>query len=368
MFIKKQTRTPDYLLLIDVLIIICLGLIILFSTSGVISYGKFNNSFYLFFHQLIFGLGLGVILFLICFKIDYHFWQKISLPLFFIGLLLLIGVFLPYIGFEFQGSHRWLKIGNFSFQPAEVCKLIIFIYLSSLLAKESKKTKEFDIFFFASLISLALFSLLIILEPDLGTAMIIILTSFALFFVASVRFSYLFSLGIFLIALVFLLIRIAPYRMNRFLVFLNHQIDPQGIGYHINQALLAIGSGGMLGLGLGHSRQKFNFLPESIGDSIFAIYAEELGFFMSLFLIFLFLIFLWRGFNIAKNSPDNFGKFLSFSICFWIGIQALINLGAILSLIPLTGLPLPFVSYGSTSLATCLAGIGILANISKHKK
>lgn len=363
-FQKRQIRNPDFILLSIVFILLGIGLIALFSASGVVSYEKFNNSLHLFFHQLIYGILLGAIVFLVCFKIDYHFWQKISLPLFIISLILLLFVFLPYFGFDYQGAHRWIKIGNFSFQPSEFAKLFLFIFLSSLLIKKDKTEISRKIFLLC-LISLSLIFLLIILEPDFGTSLIIALTCFFLFFIAKIKLSYLFSLGMVSLGLFFLLIKIAPYRMNRLTTFLNPEIDPLGIGYHINQALIAVGSGGLFGLGLGHSRQKFNFLPESFGDSIFAIYAEELGFFISMFLILLFLIFFWRGIKISKNAPDDFGCFLAFCIVFWISIQAFINLAALLSLVPLTGIPLPFISYGSTSMVVSLAGIGILANISK---
>ena len=206
------------------------------------------------------------------------------------------------------------------------------------------------------------------LQPDMGTMIIISVTALAVYFVAGAPFKHLLWLILGASGLFLILIKIAPYRAARLTVFLNPAIDPQGIGYHINQALLAIGSGGIFGLGLGHSRQKYLYLPEVTGDSIFAVIAEELGLVFALVLIALFLVLMYRGLKIAKAAPDMLGKLVASGIIAWISLQAFINIAAMVTLIPLTGIPLPFISYGSSALASSIIAIGVLTNISKQTK
>jgi len=209
---------------------------------------------------------------------------------------------------------------------------------------------------------------LIMLQPDMGTMVIIAITAFIIFYVAGAPLKHLAWILLGASGLFLLLIKLAPYRAARFTVFLNPALDPQGIGYHINQALLAIGSGGIFGLGLGHSRQKYLYLPEVTGDSVFAVIAEELGLIFAIVLIMIFLFLMYRGLQIARSAPDNFGKLVAVGITVWIVLQAFINIAAMVTLVPLTGIPLPFISYGSSALATSLAAMGILISISKQTK
>jgi cell division protein FtsW len=217
-------------------------------------------------------------------------------------------------------------------------------------------------------IILGLIGFLIMKQPDMGTFSLIVIVAVSMFFVSGVPITFLIGLSIFGAFLFYFFVKLAPYRMNRILSFLDPSIDPQGIGYQINQALIAIGTGGIFGLGLGHSRQKFNYLPEPVGDSIFAITAEELGFVGASFLIILFFLLAIRGFKIARYAPDRFSQLVAVGIVCWIVFQALINIMAIIGLIPLTGIPLPFVSYGSTSMVFILMAVGILLNISKYSQ
>jgi cell division protein FtsW len=209
-------------------------------------------------------------------------------------------------------------------------------------------------------------SFLLIKQPDMGTLGVMILISLSIFFLSGAKLSHLASLGIAGALALFVLIKTESYRMDRLTVFLHPELDPRGIGYQINQALLAIGSGGIFGLGLGHSLQKFNYLPEPVGDSIFAIIGEELGMVGAMFLVILFVFFAIRGLRIAKNAPDRFSKLVACGIVSWIIFQAFINIAAICGLIPLTGIPLPFISYGGTSIIFLMVGVGILLNISKY--
>jgi cell division protein FtsW len=302
-------------------------------------------------------------------KIDYHHWRKLAVPFFLVSLVFLVLVFVPGIGTKIYGANRWIQLGPISFQPSEMAKLSIILYLAAWLERRGgRRIKDFFEGFLPFLGIIGIAGFLIIKQPDTGTLMVLILTAIAIYFFSGAKISHLmgtFLAGLFGLAV---LIKMEPYRLSRFLVFLNPEIDPRGIGYQINQALLAIGSGGIFGLGLGHSRQKFNYLPEPIGDSIFAILGEELGMIGALALVLLFVILAVRGFKIARNAPDDFGKLLAVGITSWIIFQAFINISAITAIIPLTGITLPFISYGGTSLIFLMAGVGILLNISKQAK
>jgi cell division protein FtsW len=273
----------------------------------------------------------------------------------------------PGIGSKVYGASRWIQLGPFSFQPSEMAKLAMIIYLAAWL--ESRGTKRIKDVFEGLLPFLGIMGLigfLIMKQPDTGTLGVIVLTSFAIFFVSGARMDHLFFMsGIGTLAL-WILVKIEPYRFDRILAFMNPGADPQGIGYQINQALLAVGSGGFFGVGLGHSRQKFNYLPEPVGDSIFAVIGEELGLIGGFVLIILFVALAVRGIKIAKNAPDMFGRLVATGITMWIVLQAFINIGANIALVPFTGIPLPFISYGGTSLIFLMAAVGILLNISQQ--
>jgi cell division protein FtsW len=362
-----ESGKPDSLLLFSVLALIVFGLVMIFSAGIMYAQTRFEGPYYFFQHQLVNGILPGLVAFYFLQKINYRFWKKIAIPLFFLALILMVLVFIPGVGIKSYGASRWIQLGSNSFQPSEMMKLAIVIYLASWLA--SKGRRNIQDFFEGLLPFLAVLSLvgfLIIKQPDIGTLGVIVAITLAMFFSAGARLSHLTGLIAAGLAGLVVLIKMEPYRFNRFLIFMNPQTDPKGIGYHINQALIAIGSGGLLGIGLGHSRQKFNYLPEPIGDSIFAIIGEELGFIGAVGLVSLFLLLAVRGYRISKRAPDDFGKFLGVGITSWIFFQALINIGAISGIIPLTGVPLPFISYGGTSLVFILAGTGILVNISKQ--
>lgn len=280
-------------------------------------------------------------------------------------------VLLPEIGTTFRGSSRWLSLGPISFQPTEFLKLTFILYLSAWLAGRTekissrKKEKTFNETFLVFLIVIGLVSFFLIRQPDIGTLGVIFLTAMAMYFSANTPVWHSVLLTISAAGGLLILIKTAPYRLNRILVFLNPDLDPMGKSWQIKQSLIAVGSGGLLGLGLGMSRQKFGFLPHSVSDAIFAIFAEETGFIGVSILIFLFLVFLWRGFKIAKASHDKFSQFAALGITCWIVIQGFINTGALIGILPLTGIPLPFISYGGSALVAELLGIGVLLNISR---
>lgn len=356
----KQGK-PDKGLIIIIFALVIVGLIILFSASFVISQENKNNSSYYFFHQLLYGGVVGIIAFLVLQKINYRIWKKFALIIFFVSLVLLVLVFIPGLGYGHAGAQRWIVVGFISFQPSEFLKLTFIIYLAAFLSKSSQFNTLIPF-----IIMIGVIGGLMALQSDVGTLGLIAIVGFMVYFLSGAKF-YQLAVTILIYAGVFFgLIKFFPHRMARFITFFNPSIDPQGISYQINQALLGIGSGGIFGVGLAHSQQKYNYLPEAMGDSIFAIFAEEMGFIGGIILIALFFLLAFKGFKIAKKAPDNFGKLLAIGIVSWLIIQAFINIAGITGLIPLTGIPLPFVSYGGSALIVSLAGAGILVNISKH--
>jgi len=366
---KKETKQIDKTLLSIILMLSVFGLMMISSASVLYSQTRFNDPNYFLSHQFIYGFLPGILVLYIFSRIDYHFWRKFAVPFFIISIVALILVFIPQIGKNIYGASRWINLGPISFQPSEMAKLSIILYLAAWLTSKGKEGVR-DIYegMLPFLGILAVMSFLIIKQPDTGTLAVVILISVVMFFISGANLSHIW--GIFLGGSVILagLIAVAPYRLNRILVFLNPEHDPQGVGYQITQALLAVGSGGVLGVGLGHSRQKFNYLPEPVGDSIFAIVGEELGMIGAVIVVILFIFFALRGLKIAKNAPDDFGKIMAVGIVGWVIFQAFVNISAILAIIPLTGIPLPFISYGGTSFVFLMVGMGILLNISKQSK
>ncbi|PKL72349.1 putative lipid II flippase FtsW [Candidatus Kuenenbacteria bacterium HGW-Kuenenbacteria-1] len=364
----SKSHQPDYIFIITLFILIIFGLIALSSASTVISYQKFQDSYYFLKHQILFGLIPGLVFFFLALKINLNQLKKYSPILLIISILLLIAVLIPELGVNYGKARSWINIAGISFQPSELIKLFLILFLATWFEKKGEKIKSFSQSVLPFLFLLGIICFLIILQPDMGTMSVIVSIALMIFFVTNAKLQHFLLIILSGIGLLILLIKATPYRLARLTVFLNPTLDPLGIGYHINQAFLAIGSGGILGLGLGHSQQKFQYLPEVIGDSIFAIIAEELGFILSTGLIILFLILIFRGFKIAQNAPNEFTKLTAFGIISWFGFQAFINIAAMLGLAPITGIPLPFISYGGTSLAISLAAAGILINISKYTR
>jgi len=374
--ISALNSKVDAILVIATFALVVFGLVMIASAGIARSMAVYEEPYYFFIHQFLYGFLPGVVVWFIFQKLDYHIWQKIAFPFFLITIILLIVVFIPGIGTTFKGAQRWINLGGLSFQPAELCKLSLIIYLAAWLTsnrlvpqKSGEKGQRITASlngFLGFIFILGLLGLLTLKQPDMGTLGIIVVIACLMYFISGARFVFLLSLlggGVFSF---WVMVKAAPYRMDRLVSFLNPSADPQGNSYQINQALIALGSGGIKGVGLGHGRQKFNYLPEPVGDSIFAILGEELGLVGCVFLISLFLVLAWRGFTIAKNSPDEFGKLLATGINTWFVFQAFINIAAISALIPLTGVPLPFVSYGGTALIFSMGAMGILLNISKQ--
>ena len=349
-----------------VFILVIFGIIILSNASLAISQENFGEPYYYLKHQLFNGLAVGLALFYAGLKIDYKFWKKISLPLLILSIILLLMVFSDNFGFNRGVASRWLNFRGLMFQPAEIVKLFFIFYLAALFEKKKKNIKDFHKGFVPFVVILGIISILVAVQPDIGTLGVIAAISIAIYFVAGASISHLFLICLAGTVALFTLVKTASYRMDRFWAFINPEIDPQGISYQINQALIAIGAGGFWGLGYGYGQQKIFYLPEVIGDSIFAIIAEELGFIGGVIIIFLFILLAIRGFTIAKNAPNKFAELTAFGITFWIIFQAFVNIASISGIVPMTGIPLPFISYGGTSLAFSLLGMGVLLNISKY--
>lgn len=364
----KTSAKIDRPLLIAVFLLLAFGLVMIASAGVAYSKTRFDDPYFFFKKQILFGLIPGLLAMFIIQKINYQFWKKISVLLFLASIVCLILVFIPGLGIKTYGASRWLQLGPFSFQPGEMLKFSLVLYLAAWLSGKTDKVKDFFEGVVPFLMVVGLISFLLIKQPDMGTLGATVLIAIPMFFASGARLKHLALLGTGGFLALFVLIKMESYRANRLLVFLHPELDPRGIGYQINQALLAIGSGGIFGVGLGKSLQKFNYLPEPVGDSIFAIIGEELGFVGALALIFLFLLLASRGLRVAKNSPDIFGSLVAVGVVSWIVFQAFINIAAISGLIPLTGIPLPFISYGGTSLVFLLSAVGILLNISKYSK
>lgn len=359
----------DKPLLFSVLALIVFGLVMISSAGIIYSQTRFGDAYYFFKHQLFYGAIPGIFAMYIAQKIDYRYWKKIAFPLFLLSVIFLLLVFVPGIGMKVYGATRWINLGPISFQPSEMAKFSLIIYLAAWLESRGERRIQDSMEGFVPFLGIVgLASFLILKQPDMGTLGVLVMIAISIYFVSGASLSHIFAFGFLGAAAVFLLVKFEPYRFDRILAFMDRSGDPQGIGYQINQALLAIGSGGIFGLGLGHSRQKFNYLPEPVGDSIFAIIGEELGLLGGVILISLFLILAYRGFKIAKNASDEFGRLVAVGITMWIVLQAFVNIAANSALIPLTGIPLPLVSYGGTSLVFLLFTIGILMNISKQAK
>ena len=340
------------------------GLLMIYSSSSIWSAYKFGNSFHYFIYQGLFSI-ISIILMIILSKIDYHVYYKHASKLLVISVILLILVLIPGIGIIRNGSRSWFGIGPFGIQPSEFTKLTLIIFTSKYLEKSNKFIQDYKRGVFPILGILLFIFGLIMLEPDFGTGMIIVVSIISLLFIAGVNMKFFFILGgIGVIGIIGLII-IAPYRMNRITSFLNPWSDPLGTGFQIIQSLYSIGPGGLLGMGLFNSRQKHFYLPEPQTDFIFSIISEELGVLGVIIVILLFSVLLYCGIKIALKCEDKFGKYLSFGLIFQLIIQTILNLLVVIGLIPVTGVTLPFLSYGGSSLLISSISIGIILSISK---
>ncbi len=352
----------DKILLISVIILSLFGLLMIYSSSSIWATYKYNDPYKYFKSQAIF-LILGYFIIFITSKVDYHIYKKYSNHILIISIILLILVLIPGIGTIRNGSRSWFGIGSFGIQPSEFAKLGLIIFTSKYLTRN--KIKDIKSSVLPILLIVLLIFGLIMLQPDFGTGVIIVITIVALLFVSGVNMSFFIKIGLLGLIGVVILVIIAPYRLERITSFLNPWKDPLGSGFQIIQSMYAIGPGGLLGMGLGNSIQKHFYLPEPQTDFIFSIISEELGFAGILIVTTLFITIIYRSITISIKQEDNFAKYLSFGITFSLAFQTLLNLMVVVGLIPVTGVTLPFLSYGGSSLLISLLSIGIVLNISK---
>lgn len=375
----SQKRHFDYPLFFLSACLLGFAFLFLSILSAPASMQKFGNTSYYFMHQIIVGLIPGIVLGFIAYKISLQFLKKWA-PLFVLcNIFLLFLAFLPVIGIKAGGASRWINLGFMSFQPSELLKITAIMYLAAWIASKlseanvsdwksiTKKSYHNIIYILAPfLIFLGLIFIALYLQRDASTMGIITLTLLAMYFSARTPVWHTISIIVAGTSLLLFMVKFEPYRLNRWLIFLNPDTDPLGIGFQVKQSLISIGSGGILGEGLGMSTQKFGFLPQAMTDSIFAVIGEELGFLGSIAIIIVFILLFWMGLKISKNSNDRFSKIMAVGIVFWITFQAFINISSSAGIFPLAGIPLPFLSYGGTHLVVELIGIGLLLNISKN--
>jgi len=360
----RKRKSADYLLMILVFALIAFGLVMIYSVSKYLSLQITNQESdkYFLVRQLA-SLGIGIVVWIIFQSIDYRFWQRHTTTMLILTLVLLCSVFI-FRG-EGASANRWINLFGIGFQPSELAKLSMIFYLSGWLSSK-KRGEDINKSFIPFLVFVGAISLLMLLQKDLGTLSVILLTSAAIFFAAGARIPNLLSGGSLGVFLIWLAIKIEPYRMQRLTAFFNPGSETLSASYHIRNALIAIGSGGLWGLGFGQSKQKYLYLPEAHTDSIFPIIAEELGFLRASAVIVIYVLIAYRGYSIARRAPDAFSRLVAVGITTWIIWQTFVNLAAMLALLPLTGVPLPFISYGGTSLVAFLAAVGVLLNISKQ--
>ncbi len=362
---NSEQSNPDYILLTVCLLLLSFGLMMILSASAIRAYSVYGDPHYFFQRQLIYA-GLGLLSLLFFSRIDYHNYYHHSKKILLVALLLLVLVLIPGIGRKVGGSRRWLSIYIFNFQPAEFAKIAIIIYLAAFIKRKGGKITNFKTGPLPALIIVLGFFVLLMNQPDMGTALTIFGVAIFMMILGGVLLRQLFLLSLPGALFMLYYINSAHYRLLRVQTFLDPWSDPRGTGYHIIQSLFALGSGGLTGVGPGNSRQKFLYLPEPGTDFIFAIIGEEFGLLGAIFVLFLFALLAYRGTVIALTAPDTFGTLLAAGITVMITLQALINIGAVTSLIPVTGITLPFISYGGSSLIISLSAIGILLNISRQ--
>lgn len=365
--LTTKRSTPDFILVILTLLLLTIGLIMVYSASAVWATYKFDDSFFFAKRQLLFA-AVGVIAMFFLMNVDYWTWRSWAKVLIIVCFILLIAVLIPGIGMERNGSRSWIGVGAFSIQPSEFMKLAMIAFLAKFLSENQKKITSFKKGLVPSLGLVFTAFGIIMLQPDLGTGTVMVGTCIVMIFVSGARISHFGWLGLLGVAGFVGLVISAPYRIKRITSFLDPWEDPLGSGFQIIQSLYAIGPGGLVGLGLGQSRQKFFYLPEPQTDFIFAILAEELGFIGGSLVLLLFGLLLWRGVRIALGAPDLYGSFLAIGIISMVAIQVMINVGVVTGLMPVTGITLPFLSYGGSSLTLMLMAIGVLLNVSRYSK
>lgn len=364
---RKLENYDQYLLLV-VITLTCVGVLMVYSASAVMADKRYHDGFYFLKRQGGFALA-GMIIMIVTMQVDYHFWQRWAVWILVVSLLLLGAVLVPGLGGSAGGSSRWLRlVAGFRFQPAELAKLALIIYMAFALERKQDKIKSFGAGFLSYMIVLMILLAFLLGQPDFGSAVTLFLVAFAMLFAAGARLTYILSVILLSLPFFYLLVMNVAYRKRRIMAFMDPWKDPQNTGYQIIQSLMALGSGGLTGQGLGESKQKLFYLPEAHTDFILAVIGEEFGFVGVLVIVGLFFVLIERTLRIAYAAPDTFGRFLALGIAVLLGVESAVNMGVVTGLLPTKGLALPFVSYGGSSLLLSLFAVGVVLNISYCRK
>ncbi len=363
----KVRSAPDAMMMISTLLLLGIGIVMVYSASAVLAFHDYGDYFYYLKRQLIFA-ALGVIALYTTMNVDYWAWKRFAKIGLIVCFALLVVVLIPGIGVVRGGARSWLGIGSLGIQPSEFMKLGMILFLAKMLSEDQSRITLFRKGLLPPLLIMGAAFGLIMLQPDLGTGAVLVGASLMIIYAAGARMSHLFMLAMVGVAGLVGLIAAAPYRLQRITAYLDPWQDPLGAGYQAIQSLYAIGPGGLVGLGLGMSRQKYNYLPEPQTDFIFSIIGEELGFIGGAAVLLLFLLLVWRGMRTAITAPDVFGSLLAVGIVGMIAVQVIINIGVVIGMFPVTGITLPLISAGGSSLTLILTAIGILLNISRYSR
>lgn len=353
----------SYIFLI-VALLVSIGIVMIYSASAIYADEKMGDSLYFLKRHLIY-LAIGLAMMLLVMSLDINRLKRLSKPIMILSIALLILVLVPGIGRETAGARRWFRFGPVNFQPSEFAKVAIILYLADMVSRKESVMKSFLYGFVPPIMVLGLVVGLILLEPDLGTALTISIIAILILFAGGISLSYIFAFFLASLPALYLLLFSIPYRRKRIMAFLNPWADKKGTGFQIIQSFIALGSGGLLGVGLGQSRQKLFYLPASHTDFIFSIIGEELGFLGSASVVTLFILFIWQGMKVAFHSTGVFERLLGLGIVSLIALEAVINIGVTCGALPTKGLPLPFISYGGSGLIFHMMAVGLLLNVAK---
>jgi cell division protein FtsW len=358
---------PDTLLFGAIASLVAIGLVMIFSASSAQAYADHHDTAYYVKHQAIY-LIVGLVLAYAAYRIDYRKLKAFAPYALVLCIMGLVAVLVPHVGVVVNGARRWIGAGMISLQPSEFAKLGLVVYLAAALATRGDRITSLARGLFPLCVPVVIMAMAILMEPDMGTASLIVFTAFAMFFAAGARIEHLTLILAVTVPPVVLTILTSPYKRARIFAFINPWRDPQNTGFHIVQSLLALGSGGFFGVGLGESRAKFFYLPEQYTDFIFSVLGEELGLVGTLGVVILFIVFVYRGIRIAIAAPDRFGFFLASGCTAMIAIQAFVNIGVVTSSWPVTGVPLPFISFGGSSLIVSLIAVALVMNVGRYRK
>lgn len=360
---RSNVRPPDLIIFLATLGLLGIGIIMVFSASSVTSFIKYSDSTYFLKRQLAWTV-IGVAVMVMVMKVDYRVWRRLAVPILMSAVALLIIVLIPGVADEISGAKRWIRFGLLGIQPSEVAKFAVVLFLSAYFAGRRRRHNILTLVI--PIVVLGIVGVLLMEEPDLGTSVVMAGVVFVMLFIEGTPISYLVGLVCAAFPAFLYLALSDEIRRERLLAFMNPWADPLDTGFQIIQSLLALGSGGLFGLGLGKSRQKFFYLPEQHTDFIFAVLGEEMGFMGCLAVLILFFLFAWRGYRVAITAPDTFASLLAAGITSMIFLQMLVNIAVVSGSVPITGISLPFISSGGSSLVITLVGVGVLLNISTH--